>query len=604
MSYWAQQSISNIYTGSAPNDGTGDAIRDAFNKVDLNFSNIATQLNQTNQDWYNGNVQYTLNAGNLNVGFTANIPTTIGGIANYSGNVVANIINSNSGIYNTGITNLIGNTYAGNISASTVTVTGNVDVFGNVVAHSSILPSQNLSYDLGSPTKFFRNIYVSTINQVNTVNISSDAGLFELHANLTPGDVKDVGVLGKYNHPSGNSYAFFGYQHSTDNFVYKQTPNDATLGNSVVWGGVYGNTQFGSQYLSNTTSATSTTTGALIVAGGVGVAGSIYANNIVSTYATVSNFSINTISSDLNVVGNVTSYGYPVITTNPTLGFGAIYNGTINTTFTGNTVFASNIYTYANVNVLGNVYGNIAGNINNQSTISATGIFGTGTFGSIYTTPGGTIYGNISGTYASVQNLTVSGALLGLTAFTATNINGTNLTATANVITGNVIASGNVTTNNLKVNGVTTVSGNIVPSANLTYNLGTNTAWWSGVYGTAIHAQYADLAEKYLADNDYPVGTVVTVGGDAEVTACQPGDLAIGAVSGKPAYTMNSELVGGTYIALKGRVPIFVKGAVKKGQRLVAGDNGCAYATSGETFAVALETNSDSGIKLVEAIIL
>jgi hypothetical protein len=152
-----------------------------------------------------------------------------------------------------------------------------------------------------------------------------------------------------------------------------------------------------------------------------------------------------------------------------------------------------------------------------------------------------------------------------------------------------------------------TVSGTILPSANASINLGSTTAWWATIYGKAVQAQYADLAEKYLADQEYPVGTVVAVGGDAEVTACSSGDLAIGVVSANPAYMMNSELAGGTYIALKGRVPVSVTGAVRKGQRLIASSNGCAVvgvAHSNTVFAVALETNTDSGVKLVEAVIL
>jgi hypothetical protein len=124
--------------------------------------------------------------------------------------------------------------------------------------------------------------------------------------------------------------------------------------------------------------------------------------------------------------------------------------------------------------------------------------------------------------------------------------------------------------------------------------------------GTATTARYADLAEKYLADNDYEVGTVVMIGGDKEVTACQSGFRAVGAVSGNPAYMMNSDLEGGTYIALKGRVPVKVTGPVKKGERLVASNGGCAVATSvnADTFAVALESNDSTDIKLVECLIL
>jgi hypothetical protein len=125
--------------------------------------------------------------------------------------------------------------------------------------------------------------------------------------------------------------------------------------------------------------------------------------------------------------------------------------------------------------------------------------------------------------------------------------------------------------------------------------------------GTATAARYADLAEKYLADKDYEVGTVVCVGGEAEVTSTNYGDRAIGVVSANPAYMMNSELEGGTYIALKGRVPVKVTGAVRKGMRLVAANNGTAVAAvphANDVFAIALESSDDTGLKVIEAVIL
>ena len=125
--------------------------------------------------------------------------------------------------------------------------------------------------------------------------------------------------------------------------------------------------------------------------------------------------------------------------------------------------------------------------------------------------------------------------------------------------------------------------------------------------GIASSADYADLAEKYLADAEYLVGTVVTVGGEKEVTACTVGDRAIGIVSANPAYMMNSGLEGGTFIALKGRVPCKVIGQVKKGQRLVAGTNGAAqaaYGNSSDVFAIALESSDEAGEKLIEALVL
>lgn len=149
-----------------------------------------------------------------------------------------------------------------------------------------------------------------------------------------------------------------------------------------------------------------------------------------------------------------------------------------------------------------------------------------------------------------------------------------------------------------------TVSTALTPTANASINLGSTSAWWNNIYGVAIQAKYADLAEKYLPDADYPVGTVLMIGGTHEVTACAPGHRAIGAVSDAPAYLMNFDLEGGVAVALKGRVPVRVEGIVDKGDRLVAGNNGAAVVSTGETFAIALEGNADGANNVVEALIL
>jgi hypothetical protein len=115
------------------------------------------------------------------------------------------------------------------------------------------------------------------------------------------------------------------------------------------------------------------------------------------------------------------------------------------------------------------------------------------------------------------------------------------------------------------------------------------------------------LAEKYLPDADYEPGTVVAVGGEAEVTASSYGDRALGVVSTNPAYMMNKDLEGGVYVALKGRVPCKVIGSVRKGQRLIASNNGCAVAGvphANDVFAIALESSDDTGVKVIEVAVL
>ena len=81
------------------------------------------------------------------------------------------------------------------------------------------------------------------------------------------------------------------------------------------------------------------------------------------------------------------------------------------------------------------------------------------------------------------------------------------------------------------------------------------------------------MAEKYLTDKEYPVGTVLCIGGPAEVTQCVEDHCSkvIGVVSEKPAFTMNSSLEGTTtMVAMTGRVPVRICGKVRKGDMIVS----------------------------------
>jgi hypothetical protein len=97
--------------------------------------------------------------------------------------------------------------------------------------------------------------------------------------------------------------------------------------------------------------------------------------------------------------------------------------------------------------------------------------------------------------------------------------------------------------------------------------------------GIATQAQYADLAENYVADLQYEPGTVVAFGGEFEITIADDATRAVaGIVSTKPAYLMNSECQGAHVIALalQGRVPCKVRGKIRKGDMLISGGDGYA----------------------------
>ena len=161
----------------------------------------------------------------------------------------------------------------------------------------------------------------------------------------------------------------------------------------------------------------------------------------------------------------------------------------------------------------------------------------------------------------------------------------------------------------------------IRPKANLTYDLGSSTLRWNNVYaitlnGTAVSAQYADLAERYESDSNYAYGTIVKLGGTKEITASQEENdtQILGVISQNPAYIMNDgagPVDEWLPVAMTGRVPVKVEGTVTKGQRIVTSNTPGVGKAVDDSELVSLLTvvgraltdSSDSNIKLVECVV-
>jgi hypothetical protein len=136
---------------------------------------------------------------------------------------------------------------------------------------------------------------------------------------------------------------------------------------------------------------------------------------------------------------------------------------------------------------------------------------------------------------------------------------------------GNVlIAANSIQTMTNKTLTNVLINGNITPTSNLVSNIGSSTTWFNTIFGVSTQAKYADLAEKYTTDANYPVGTVVVFGGTEEITTTtvDHDPRVAGVISGDPAYLMNS-MGQGLSVALTGRVPCQVQGPVTKGEVLV-----------------------------------
>jgi hypothetical protein len=226
-------------------------------------------------------------------------------------------------------------------------------------------------------------------------------------------------------------------------------------------------------------------------------------------------------------------------------------------------------------------------------------------------------------TTAAQANITSVGALTSLSVtgtVTAGNLTtGGTVSATGNITGGNLVTGGTVsstgtaTLGNVNTGGAISATGNIqggnLRTAGLISAAGTVTG--TSFVGIATSAQYADLAENYLADAAYASGTVVEFGGNKEVTmsTVDHSTAVAGIVSTDPAYLMNSHLQGVhiVAVALIGRVPCLVQGPVKKGSVLVSGTvPGTAMSINNLKFnpgcvvGKAMETIDSVDVKTIE----
>ena len=416
------------------------------------------------------------------------------------------------------------------------------------------------------------------------------------YANTTLGQFANISVTNRVL----GSLNFYG-----SDTIYVNGSPVATASASFTGGNVAGQANFIAG-----TSSTSNVSGAVVITGtgGLGVGGNVYASRVYINTGLywAGNSSSYTTAYTSSGAGNITISGTTLALTATGPGSVSVGGSTaipvITTDIYGRIIYSANAVVVAPAGTLTGTTLNSTVTASSLTTVGTlTGLTTSGTIiaatvnAATIGNASAVLYGTLNSSSASQPNITTLAGVTSIGASGSTTLTGILQTAAQT----NITSVGTLT-------GLT-VSGAIIPNSNVTVNLGSTSAWWNNIYGTAVHAQYADLAEKYLADREYEIGTVVAIGGEAEVTACSQGDRAVGAVSANPAYAMNSGLDGGTYIALKGRVPIRVEGPVRKGQRLVAGDWGCACAINNsdpDVFAVALETNNNTGVNLVEALIL
>lgn len=214
---------------------------------------------------------------------------------------------------------------------------------------------------------------------------------------------------------------------------------------------------------------------------------------------------------------------------------------------------------------------------------------------------------NIGGTVANA--IAISGASGAVTIPNALVVSGSVTGATGtysgNVAVGGIASTGSMTATTLGLTGNLTTTANVTVSGNI------NATY---LVGTAVQSWYADLAERFEADNAYEPGTVLAIGGPAEVTQedQELSENVFGVVSTNAGYLMNAGMgpdATHPQVAVNGRVPVKVTGQVRKGDRLVSAGNGLARAgtkaeiTPFNVIGRSLQNKTSDGVGSVLAIV-
>ena len=370
-----------------------------------------------------------------------------------------------------------------------------------------------------------------------------------------------------------------------------------------------------------TTASTSTTTGALVVDGGAGIAGDLYVGGNITAVGDITFGDAGT--DTVTFTAAIDSDVIPVTDNTYDLGSASKKWAMVNAV---DAILTGNIAVTGTVTATGGVVGNadsatLAADATKLATTRAIQVSGAVTGTANFD---GSAAIDIVTTATSDPTITLAGDLTG--SVTLTNLASGTLTAT---IAANSVALGTDTTGNYVGTGATSgngISGSVASeggaftvTSNATSANTANTIMFrdaSGNFsagtmtGTSTSAKYADLAENYIGDAAIEPGTVVEFGGDAEVTACGH-DMCTrvaGVVSTNPAYLMNNGLEAEHVIAVAftGRVPCKVVGTVRKGDMMVSAGNGAARAEAepkvGSIIGKALE-NFDGAEGVIEVVV-
>lgn len=476
-------------------------------------------------------------------------------------------------VANTGTVQATYQTTVGNIK--TYVETGNLNVTGSINGNlTSILANLIITGNLSVQ---------GTTTTTSSQNVSTNSSIIDLHtfnSNLGPwtsDDGRDIGLRFFWYKGSTAGTSALVWENSNSYLTWYGT--GVSNANTGAVSGTLGTMQLGQLLVSNNTATTANATGALQVSGGISSGGNLWATGWVRGSSFISTTGPGTFSAlQSNGAANV---GGTLIVT----GAGTVASLKVNSFITIGTTLVTSGNTTAN-----------GLSVNNSATVGTSLSVGTSlavtgniTCDTISSTNNGNGTNFKIGDDAWIGDISIANTLRvagnqddtqGYIVFGNTNTLSLGRSGnSALTYQGGFTAQGGLQNTPIGNATATTATfttvrtGSVIPTTANTFTLGNSSTWYSAVYATAVQSYYADLAEKYIADQEYEPGTVVVFGGTEEITVTSKLEdrRVAGVISTDPAYLMNMSSAG-LPVALRGKVPVKIIGQVSKGDLLVTSE--------------------------------
>ena len=414
---------------------------------------------------------------------------------------------------------VVGGVITGSSSSVTGIVTG-ASVVGGVITGTSVSVSGNVTAGNVSATGLAGTL--STAAQGSITSVGTLTAL-AVTGNVTAGNVSATGLAGTLSTAAQGSIT------SVGTLTALAVTGNVTAGN-VSATGLAGT-------LSTAAQGSITSVGTLTA---LAVTGNVTAGNVQGTLHSGTTVSVTGVITGASVVGGVIT-GTTVSTTgnvtggNVIQGTTRVYKWTTGTTAPTYPVAGDEWYN-SSTDVL---YKYIDDSVGSQWVDQS---FPT-SFGNITVAGTANITGNVTGGNLLTGGLiSAAGNITGGNVIGGANVNATTHTGTTVSVTGNITSGASVNTTNLSLSG--NVLGNLLPSANITFNLGSPTQRWNTLY---LAANTIDLGSQTISatETGISMGTGNLTGGNVITT---------GLVSGGMVVTTTTTFASNTTIATSGMV--------------------------------------------------